>query len=85
MNEQESALIILLGILVPALSGIILALIKKSHDLTLKKTPSGDSAFNNLKEEVSELKDEIEKQHIKIDDISERLAWLEGRNDKKRK
>ena len=72
---------VFLGILIPAITAIIVALIKTQQRTTIKHQPA--SPVQILQNEVSELKTQLERQHIKIDDISERLAWLEGRDSKK--
>ena len=68
-----------LGIVVPAVTAIIVALIKTRRHPNPRTQPL--TPVERLQDEVKELKTEIERQHIKIDDISERLAWLEGKVD----
>jgi len=68
------------AIFVPAVVAIIVALIH-----TIRKRPSKDYKITELdivKDDVETLKTQLELQHIKIDDISERLSWLEGRDSK---
>lgn len=72
---------VFLGIVIPAVAAIIVALIKTQRRPAAKHVPP--TAIEALQTEVSDLKREIERQHIKIDDITERLAWLEGRDNKK--
>jgi hypothetical protein len=73
--------LVFLGIVIPAVAAIIVALIKTQRRPAAKHTPP--TAIETLQTEVDDLKREIERQHIKIDDITERLAWLEGRDNKK--
>lgn len=72
---------VFLGILIPAVAAIVVALIKTQRRPGIKHEPP--TAIESLQDEVDTMKREIERQHIKIDDISERLAWLEGNLDKK--
>lgn len=68
---------VFLGIVVPAVAAIAVALIKTQYHPKTRHNPPTE--VETLQTEVKELKTQLERQHIKIDDISERLAWLEGK------
>lgn len=70
----------IIAIIVPAVVAIIAALIKTSRRNIPHKQPP--TQIDVVKDELDTLKRQVERQHIKIDDLSERLAWLEGRDSK---
>lgn len=75
--------------IITGITGIVIAIIKKpknssnSSDLHSSCKTGKTSDVAKLQDEITQLNDEIERQHIQIDDMRERLAWLEGRSDKK--
>lgn len=74
-------LLTILAIAIPAAVAIIVAIVKRPKKYQLPHLPPTE--LEVLKKEMKELKTQLERQHIKIDDLSERLAWLEGRDSKK--
>jgi hypothetical protein len=74
---------VLLGIVIPAVVAIIVALIRAKSKQVITTENHPPTPMEILDHEVRDLKVELERQHIKIDDITERLAWLEGRDSKK--
>jgi hypothetical protein len=71
----------ILAILIPAAVALIIAWIKRPKKYLPPAQPPTE--LDVLKEDMEELKTQLERQHIKIDDLSERLAWLEGREGRK--
>lgn len=71
----------ILAILIPAAVAIIIAIIKRPKKYLPPSQPPTEIEL--LKGDMDDLKTQLERQHIKIDDLSERLAWLEGRDSKK--
>lgn len=75
-------LIMIAGIIIPAIIAIFVAKLKiSSKKHTIPRQPP--SELDIIKQDVDYLLGEIEKQHIKVDDLSERISWLEGQANKR--
>lgn len=70
----------IIAVIIPAVAVIIAAVVKTSRRNIPHKVPP--TQIDIVKTELDDLKRQVERQHIKIDDLSERLAWLEGRDSK---
>lgn len=78
---MATEIFVFLGIVIPAVAAIVVALIKtQRRPGPIQHVPP--TPIEVVQSEVKDLKLQLERQHIKIDDITERLAWLEGNLDK---